>query len=159
MTNTIISRRTFILASGSATALFLNTKPASSDCGGGPTLCKTPSFDVENGWQETLEALVGTSSPASGPIFLRMDTITDGAAVPFEVIVDSPMTKEDHVQEIHLVTTANPNPKTASYYLTPALGAAHIKSRMRLAGTQDVYAVAKMNRDRIIGTKMTVKCA
>lgn len=142
MTIAITSRRTFLFASGSVAALTFI-----------PTL-----VSANNGWEETLDSLVGTSEPPQGAITLEMPEIAEnGNVVPFDIFVDSPMSKDNYVAEIHVVTTGNPTPEVASYHLSPAMGVAQVSSRMRLGKTQEVYAVAKMSNGNVIGVKTDVK--
>jgi sulfur-oxidizing protein SoxY len=61
------------------------------------------------------------------------------------VSVDSPMTQTDHVKVIHLVSERNPVRLMASFHLGPWSGKAEIASRVRLAGSQRVFAVAQMS--------------
>ncbi|MFK8083641.1 MAG: thiosulfate oxidation carrier protein SoxY [Granulosicoccus sp.] len=57
--------------------------------------------------------------------------------------VDSPMTEDDHVVSVMLLASDNPSPEVATFHFTPASGIAKASTRMRLAKTQDVVAVAK----------------
>ena len=68
-----------------------------------------------------------------------------GNVVPVEVSVDSPMTQADHVSAIHLFAEKNHLPRVLSVQLGPWNGKAIVKSRIRLAESQQVLAVAVMN--------------
>jgi sulfur-oxidizing protein SoxY len=93
-----------------------------------------------------LAKLSGTSSYKSGKISLKMPDIAEnGATVPFTVSVDSPMTAGNYVKSIHVAADKNPRPEVASFHLTPASGKAEVSTRMRLAKTQNVIAVAVMS--------------
>ena len=146
MSNKIVvtSRRSFMIASGGAAAALAFL----------PTLGQA----ADNNWAEVMESLVGTSSPAEGRVSLSMPEIAEnGNVVPFDVSVDSPMTADDHVSEIHVLAGGNPTPLVNSNFLTAALGKAALSSRMRLGSTQDIYAVAKMSNGDVYGTKVQVK--
>ena len=68
-----------------------------------------------------------------------------GNVVPMTVSVDSPMTESDHVTAIHLFAEKNTLPRVLSVQLGPWNGKAVVKSRIRLAESQQVLAVAVMN--------------
>jgi sulfur-oxidizing protein SoxY len=70
--------------------------------------------------------------------------VENGNTVPITVRVASPMTAADHVQRIGLFTEANPQPDVAIFHLTQASGRAVVSTRMRLASSQGVLAVAQM---------------
>jgi len=68
-----------------------------------------------------------------------------GNVVPVTVSVESPMNETDHVTEIHLFAEKNRLPRVLSFNLGPWNGKAEVKSRIRLADSQQVLAVAVMN--------------
>ena len=55
------------------------------------------------------------------------------------------MTAENHVKAIHLLSTANPRARVATFRFTLLSGKARVTSRMRLAKTQEVVAVAELS--------------
>jgi sulfur-oxidizing protein SoxY len=65
--------------------------------------------------------------------------------VPLALAVASPMTAESHVKAIHLLSTANPRAAVATFRFTLLSGKARVTSRMRLAKTQDVVAIAELS--------------
>jgi len=69
----------------------------------------------------------------------------NGNAVPAKITVESPMTEADHVKLIRLVSEKNPEREMAVFHLGPHAGAAEITTRVRLAGSQRVTAVAEMS--------------
>ena len=71
--------------------------------------------------------------------------VENGNAVPLGITVESPMTDADHVKAIHVFTEKNPQPNVVSFQLGPRAGTANISTRMRLADTQIVIAVAEMS--------------
>ena len=76
---------------------------------------------------------------------VRADT---GLSVPLEVSVpDSPMTPEDHVKSMHVLTTRNPQPLVTDYWFTPRSGVARVAQRIRLAQSQYVFGFARMSDD------------
>ena len=65
--------------------------------------------------------------------------------MPCTVTVESPMTAEDYVKAIHVFTEKNPQPNVISVHLGPRAGRASISTRIRLADTQTVTAIAEMS--------------
>jgi sulfur-oxidizing protein SoxY len=81
-----------------------------------------------------------------GRVTLVLPQLADnGNSVPIRITVDSPMTAADHVVSIHLYSERNPVRNMANFYLGPRAGRAEINSRVRLAGSQRVTAVAKLS--------------
>ena len=81
-----------------------------------------------------------------GKVAVELPQLADnGNSVPIRIVVDSPMTEADHVKSIHLYSEKNPVRNMANFYLGPRAGKAEINSRVRLAGSQKVTAVAKMS--------------
>jgi sulfur-oxidizing protein SoxY len=71
--------------------------------------------------------------------------VENGNTVPITVTVQSPMTAADHVQAIAVFNEKNPQRDVVVCKLTPASGKAVVSTRIRLATTQQLVAVAKMS--------------
>ena len=71
--------------------------------------------------------------------------VDNGNSVPIEISVDSPMTQAEHVVTIAVFNEKNPQNDVVQFTLTPLSGRARVATRMRLAVTQQLVAVAKMN--------------
>lgn len=80
-----------------------------------------------------------------------------GDGVPLTVDVDSPMTESDYVKRIHLVADANPLPEIASFHFTTHSGRARVITRIRLAKSQSVMAVAEMGNGAVLMSKAPVQ--
>ena len=88
----------------------------------------------------------GGVMPQVGRVTLTLPTLAEsGNSVRLQVRVESPMTPEAHVKQIHIFSEKNPRPVIARFSLGPRAGRAEIHTRIRLAGTQQVVAVAIMN--------------
>ena len=72
----------------------------------------------------------------------------NGLLVPIEVAVDSPMTPDDHVVRLHLLSQRNPVLRMISLELGPLAAWPGLGTRVRLAGTQTLIAVAEMSQGR-----------
>jgi sulfur-oxidizing protein SoxY len=82
----------------------------------------------------------------AGRVKLELPPLADnGNSVAMRVTVESPMTAQDHVRVIHLFSERNPVRHMAAFYLGPKCGRAEIASRIRLAGSQRIVAVAEMS--------------
>jgi sulfur-oxidizing protein SoxY len=93
-----------------------------------------------------LRAVVGEATVKEGRIKIELPPLVEnGNAVPLGITVDSPMTDKDHVKAIHVFTEKNPQPNVISIQLGPRAGTANIQTRMRLADTQNVVAIAEMS--------------
>lgn len=73
------------------------------------------------------------------------ELVDNGNTVPLRVRVDSPMTAADHVQQIAIFSDRNPQRDVAVFTLGPRAGRAQVSTRMRLATSQQVSAVARMS--------------
>jgi sulfur-oxidizing protein SoxY len=93
-----------------------------------------------------LPAAAKAQSAKRGRVKLELPVLADnGNSVPMKVTVESPMTEADHVKVIRLISERNPEREMAVFHLGPRAGAAEISSRVRLAGSQTVTAIAEMS--------------
>lgn len=81
-----------------------------------------------------------------GRVKLELPRLAEsGNVVPVTVSVDSPMTPADHVRSIHLFAEKNNQPRILDIQLGPFNGKAVFASRIRLATSQQVTAVAVLS--------------
>ena len=96
--------------------------------------------------QQMTAALVGSASLRNQGVTLDLPVLADnGHAVPLRVSVASPMTPADHVTRIWLLSPRNPVTRMAVFHLGPWSGRAEVATRVRLAGTQSVVALARLS--------------
>jgi sulfur-oxidizing protein SoxY len=82
----------------------------------------------------------------AGRVTLELPPLADnGNSVAMRLAVESPMTPQDHVRAIHLFSERNPVRHMAAFYLGPRAGRAEIVSRVRLAGSQRIVALAELS--------------
>lgn len=98
---------------------------------------------------DVLAALVktyaGGATLREGRVKLNVAPLVDnGNSVPIEVVVNSPMTQADHVVGMAVFNEKNPQHDVALFVLGPQSGRARVSTRIRLATTQKLVAVAKM---------------
>ena len=108
---------------------------------------------------ESIAKLVGDKTPGEGTMIkLDLPEIAEnGNTVPLKVEVDSPMTADNYVKHVHVFADGNPRPDVASFHFSPASGRAAASTRMRLAKTQNIVAVAEMNDGKVVMAKKEVK--
>jgi len=143
----VLDRRDFVLGAGAA-ALVAALLSAPTPAGAAE---HSTDFDA------ALEALLGGATPKDGGIELDLPAnVENGDYVPVALGVDSPMTPEDSVKAIHLLSTQNPRAGVATFHFTPLSGKARVTSRMRLAKTQEVVAIAEMSDGTFLMSTRTV---
>lgn len=151
MTNTPLNRplsrrRLLVSAGGGAAAI--------------ATMALVPGLAVADtaSVAEAMKALIGDATPSEGRIELDLPQIAEnGNTVPITVSIDSPMTAEDYVKSVHIFADGNPRPDVASFHFTPACGVATCSTRIRLAKTQNIVAVAEMSNGDVYMAKSEVK--
>ena len=95
---------------------------------------------------EAIRKIVGSARVSTGKVTLDVPPLVEnGNTVPLTVSVDSPMTDAEHVRAVHLFTEKNPQPDVASFHLGPRAGRARIGTRVRLADTQTLVAIAELS--------------
>lgn len=103
-------------------------------------------------------AFAGGKEPAAGKVKLSAPEIAEnGNTVPISIAVDSPMSAEDYVESVMIVAQGNPRPGVATFKFSPMSGVAEASTRMRLAKTQKVMAVAKMSNGAVFMDARDVK--
>ena len=100
--------------------------------------------------QAALDAAVrkvtGGAPVTAGKVKLDVPPLIDnGNTVPVTVTVESPMTASDYVKAIHIFTEKNPQPFVISAHLGPRAGRALVATRIRLADSQTVTAIAELS--------------
>jgi len=108
--------------------------------------------------EAAIKAISGGADIGDGKIKLKAPEIAEnGNSVPISISVDSPMTEDSYVESVSIFADGNPNPEVVTFNFTPASGEAFASTRMRLAQTQNVVAVAKMNDGTFFTDSSNVK--
>ncbi|MCB2129625.1 MAG: thiosulfate oxidation carrier protein SoxY [Rhodobacteraceae bacterium] len=101
--------------------------------------------------EELIAEFAGGATPGSGGITLTAPEIAEnGNTVP--ISVDAP-----GAVSIMVLATGNPTPPVATFTFGPAAGAQSASTRIRLAKTQDVVALAKMADGSVVQASSAVK--
>lgn len=177
----LVERREFIIQASSATVLLpallrsgqamaQDSAPAAQAAGNAapPTVAEVPSAaatanapasaKTSETFDELYARLTKGAKPSEGKLAFDVPEIAEnGNTVPFVVTADSPMTAENHVRAIHLLSTANPQAGVARFQFTPDSGKAAVSSRMRLAKSQDIVALAEISNGQIWVARTKVK--
>ena len=112
----------------------------------GLTLTVGPASATPESMRSAIRKVVGESSLKKGRVKIDLPPlIENGNAVALTVSSESPMTAADHVKAIHVVTEKNPQSNVVSIYLGPRAGRASVATRIRLADSQKVIAIAQMS--------------
>ena len=105
-----------------------------------------PAAATSESLAAAIQAFTGGEPVRNGRITIEIaELVENGNAVPVSVQVQSPMTAADHVQSLALFTERNPQPEVAVFHFSPMSGRARVDTRIRLATSQPLVAVAKMN--------------
>jgi len=141
-----LTRRNFLSASAAtaAAAFFANGRVYAA------------AEDISKAIEEFAD---GGSNPTIGfDLTLKTPEIAEnGNSVPVSVVVESPMTEDDYVESVLILAEGNPNPDVATFNFTPLSGEAKASTRMRLAKTQNVIAVAKLSNGKLFKVSNNVK--
>ena len=128
------TRRDALAAGASAIALLAMTRGAYAVTG-----------------DEAIAEFTGGAETGSGDIAIKAPEIAEnGNVVPVEV-------EAAGAAEILIVAPGNPSARVASMKFGPMSGSQRISTRIRLAKTQDITAVAKMADGSFITTSQPVK--
>jgi len=101
---------------------------------------------AKNDSDELIAKFTGGKKPTEGKVKLDLPEIAEnGNTVPIGVSVESPMSEQSYVSDVLVVADGNPRGGVAHFYFSPSSGAVDVSTRMRLAATQNITAVAKMN--------------
>ncbi len=93
-----------------------------------------------------INGFTGGAPVRAGRVTLEVAPLVEnGNTVPMTVSVDSAMSVSDHVISVSVFNERNPQREVVNFFLGPRAGRAVVASRIRLATSQQLVAVAKMN--------------
>ena len=106
-----------------------------------------PAHATPQAMAEAIRAFAeGAATAQPGRVRLDLPALVEnGNSAPLTVAVDSPMTPESHVRRIAVFNEKNPQPNVATFHLTPRCGRAVVSTRMRLADSQTIVAIAELS--------------
>jgi len=107
-----------------------------------PALAAASTADLAT----AVRTYTGGAIVLAGKVKLQVSELVDnGNVVPITITVDSPMTPASHVKAVALFNEKNPQREVAKFALGPNSGKAMVSTRIRLATTQKLVAVAQMS--------------
>jgi sulfur-oxidizing protein SoxY len=120
-----------VLATGAGVASILAVRPAAA----------TPAE-----MEAAVRAFTEGAGTRRGRVRLDLPPLVDnGNSVGLTVTVESPMTREDFVRRIAVFNEKNPQPNVVTFHLTARSGRASVSTRIRLADSQTVTAIAELS--------------
>jgi sulfur-oxidizing protein SoxY len=120
-----------VVLAGAAGVLRLSLRPAAA----------TPEMLVD-----AIRGVVGEVPVNKGKVKLDLPPLVEnGNSVPCTVSVESPMTAANYVKAIHVFNEKNPQPYVIGVKLGPRAGRAAFSTRIRLADSQTVTAIAELS--------------
>jgi len=131
-----LNRRTFLagsarLAAGAGLVSVLAVRPARA---------------TSEALKAAIATVIGEAPLQQGRVTIDVPPLVEnGNTVPLTITVDSPMTDADHVRAIHLFNQKNPQPYVISAWLGPHAGKARLGTRIKLADSQPITAIAEMS--------------
>jgi sulfur-oxidizing protein SoxY len=142
-TEQLRTKRRLLLRAAAAGACLLLARPAAA----------TPE-ELAAALRETF----GDRTITTGRVKLDLPRLAEnGNVVPVTVTVDSPMTATDYVKSIHLFAEKNPLPRMLEVELGPHNGRAQFSSRIRVATSQQIRAIAVMSDDTLWSAALDVE--
>lgn len=101
--------------------------------------------------EEAIAEFTGGADVVETGVELTTPEIAEnGNTVPIEVSAPG-------AESVIIFASGNPNPDVATFHFGPLAGSQSASTRIRLAGTQDVVAVAKMSDGSFAMARKTVK--
>ena len=95
--------------------------------------------------RRTVLAWTGGITPREDRVRIDIAPLVEnGNAVPVSLSMPSAMTAADHVRAIALFNERNPQREVAVFHFSPRSGRAEVSTRIRLATSQNLVAVARL---------------
>lgn len=124
----------------------IDTAALAGAAGIGLALATEPAAATPASMRAAIRRVIGEAPVNKGRVKIDLPPlIENGNAVPLTLTCESPMTADNHVKAIHVFTEKNPQPNVISIRLGPRAGRATVATRMRLADSQKVVAIAQMS--------------
>lgn len=116
----------------------------------GATVWVRPAAALEGELDGAIRAFANGAPVRPGKVSLEVAALVEnGNTVPITVSVDSPMTRDAWVRTIAVFNERNPQREVAIFHLGPRAGRATVSTRIRLATSQRLAAVAQLSDDTL----------
>jgi len=107
---------------------------------------------------DQIAKFTGGKAAEQGKISIELPEIAEnGNTVPLQVTVDAPMTADNYVSDVMVISEGNPNPGVVTFHFSPMSGKAEAATRIRLAATQNIVVVAKTSKGEYFTGQKLVK--
>jgi sulfur-oxidizing protein SoxY len=131
---------------GSTRRRFLGLAGSAAAIGAIPVVSLRPVAATPESMASAIRNVVGTATVQTGKVKIDIPPLVEnGNTVPMTVSVASAMTPQDFVKSIHVFNEKNPQPNIGNFYLGPRAGRAQIATRVRLADSQKIIAIARLS--------------
>ena len=108
-------------------------------------------------FEDMVQPIVKGAPLVNKDVSLEAPILADnGSLVPVQIQVASPMSGPDHVTHIYVLSQRNPVTQMAVFHLGPWNGRAEVSTRVRLAGTQQLVALARLSNGEFRYQQMEV---
>ena len=125
---------------------FLGLAGGAAVLGAVPIVTLRPAEATPASLASAIRNVTGGAPVKTGKIKLDLPPLVEnGNTVPMTVSVASPMAPEDFVRSIHVFNEKTPQPNIGNFYLGPHAGRAQVSTRIRLADSQKVVAIARLS--------------
>jgi len=140
------TRRQFLSLAGGAAVL-----------GAVPIVTMRPAEATPAELASAIRNVTGGAAVKTGKVKLDVPPLVEnGNTVPLTVSVANPIAPEDHVRSIHVFNEKNPQPNIGNFYLGPHSGRAQVSTRIRLADSQKIVAIARLSDGSFWSTSVEV---
>lgn len=117
---------------------------------------------IEMPYKDLLEEYLSGKKPLDGSSIMTLNVPEEpenGAVVPVEVTINHPMSADNYISNITVLTTKNKANKAISFDLTPDNGIAYLLVNVKMGQTQDVVVLAKTNKGQIYKASKSARVA
>jgi sulfur-oxidizing protein SoxY len=131
---------------GSTRRRFLEFAGSAAVIGVVPVVSLRPVATTPDTMAAAIRTVIGSAVVQTGKVKLDIPPLVEnGNTVPMTVSVTSPMTANEYVKSIHVFNEKNPQPNIGNFYLGPRAGRAQVSTRIRLADSQKIMAIARLS--------------
>jgi len=136
---------------------FLGLAGGAAVLGAVPIVTMRPAEATPAELASAIRNVTGGAAVKTGKVKLDVPPLVEnGNTVPLTVSVSHPMAPEDHVRSIHVFNEKNPQPNIGNFYLGPHSGRAQVSTRIRLADSQKIVAIARLSDGTFWSTSVEV---
>ena len=136
---------------------FLRLAGGVAGLGAVPVVTLRPADATPEMLADAIRNVIGANVVHPGKVKLDVPPLVEnGNTVPMTVSVASPMTPDDYVRSIHVFNEKNPQPNIGNFYLGRRAGRGQISTRIRLADSQKIVAIAQLSDGSFWSTSVDV---